>query len=1315
MINTYASLHVHSEFSSAVLKFPDAINKVKDIVEWSYNNGLYGVALSDHQSVSGFVELEKAANDLPNDRPFKHIFADECYLISKEEEERRKNDDDFRIKYWHYLVIALDEIGLKQLYEISSRAWLRSYTYKGLLRRPNYYEDFEEVIGNDKGHIVVSSACLGGFLPNCILNKDMRSAKKFIDWNIQTFGEGNFFLECQPCYEDNEEQLCVNKTLWQIHEKFNIPIIVTTDAHYLRPEQKYIHTAFLKSKDGGDSREPDKFYATTYLFTPQELRNMLYVSGFDDGQIDEMFQNTIDITDKVQTVTLKKQTRIPSLPFLPDFNIKHTYAEYYDQFPFIRRYALSKDRDEQYYYYQVECGLNKYRVDHNINVKDYLEQINIEMEQVDGLSKIFDGRMSDYFTVVQKIVDLIWTEGDSLVGIGRGSAGCYLTNFLLGITGLDPMLPELKDFFPWWRFCSVARSQSIFDIDIDIQSFKKEQIIEAIKKHWGWRKVCQVVTWGKLTSKTSLERAGKGLGIPDDTIGYIKSLIPVKRGATYSLNDCLFGNTKKEREKVPEFVAEVNKYPGLLETALAFEGMKISSGVHAGAVNLLHGDFTETGSYMVSSNGSIISQFDLHDAEYSGDLKMDLLSIDALQTIRTAIELLIKDGYMKWQGTLRNTYNHYLRYDVIEKESKEMWDLLPTMLNAFQYDSRAGKEALNKIGAQNLTELTLANGLMRLAVPSGEQPMDKYVRYRKNIKEWYQDMTDYGISQDEQEILKELLGKYCGMMISQETCMSVLMNDKVCNFTMKEADQARKAIAKKSAEALAETEERLYHKGAECGRSKKFLDYLWLEQIEMSKSYAFAFSHSAEYSTECLQELNIYWKYPKAYWNAAVVISQSQTEDKRENVSVAIDYGKISQSIYKARTNNIHVWNPSINRSDSSFGVDKESLDIMFGLGAISGINSDIVNQIIANRPYTSFHDFYSRNSYQGSLITQSKFIQLIKAGCFDEFEPSRLKVMKQYIVLSTNKRQTLTMANLPEALKIGAKPPKHLLAPYSFRKYVCSPEFFYRNHPNFKSKKLYWLDEKALNYFNNNLREEMKEEVDWWIDNETDKTIIVDKAIDKFYKATFDNLKEYINTPEYIDLFNKCLYRARLNELVPNKDENHWAFEALSYYDREHELANLNKKDYMVTDFDKIPDEPEFITKTYGKRSWKQYRLFRLAGTCIAKDDSHHTVTLLDVNNNVVQVKMDRSYYAHMKRQISVLDGKGGKTVMDKSWFTRGTCLMVSGYRQDSTTFRVKNYKSSLFPKKIQKIEGINRKTGEIVLIDNRYGFGEDGEDGSN
>lgn len=834
-----------------------------------------------------------------------------------------------------------------------------------------------------------------------------------------------------------------------------------------------------------------------------------------------------------------------------------------------------------------------------------------------------------------------------------------------------------------------------------------------MKEYFGDDKVLNVATFSKISSKTAIERACKGLNISSDEAGYLKSLIPVSRGKVAKLKDCVFGDKEKGVPPVYELISELNKYENLKETCLALEGLITNRGTHAAGVVVSNKPYTQYIGAIRSADGTLETCYDLWDSEAAGLIKFDMLTVQAADKLHKTMDFLLENKKITWEGSLKATYYKWIHPDVLEYEKVDMWDILPSIYSIFQFDTSVSVKALEATKPHSVMDLSAANSLLRLMPDDvDETPIEKYKRYKESHKAWIQDTINFGLNNDERTCLWEYLSDAYGMADSQEKIMRLSMDKRVSGYSLKEANKLRKSIAKKDEKLQEESREMFYEYGAKLGTRKIFLDYIWNVVFAASRGYSFSQLHSYSYSIIALQELNLNYFYPRVYWNCACLSVEASGEKEEGKDAATKDYSEVAKAIYKMKQSNISVSSPSINFSNSDFTPKEDTSTILFGIGGISGINAEIANQIIANRPYTSFYDFYSRNSYQGSLITQSKFIQLIKAGCFDEFEPSRLKIMKQYIVLSTNKKQSLTMANLSEALKIGAKPPKQLLAPYSFRKYVCSPEFFYGKHPNFKSKKLYWLDEKALNYFNNNLREEMKEEVDWWIDNETDKTIIVDKAIDKFYKATFDVLKEYINTPEHIDLFNKCLYRARLNELVPNKDENHWAFEALSYYDREHELANLNKKDYMVTDFDKIPDEPEFITKTYGKRSWKQYRLFRLAGTCIAKDDSHHTVTLLDVNNNVVQVKMDRSYYAHMKRQISVPDGKGGKTVMDKSWFTRGTCLMVSGYRQDSTTFRVKNYKSSLFPKKIQKIESINRKTGEIVLIDNRYGFGEDGKD---
>ena len=1299
MIDTYTSLHIHSEYSTALLGFTDSIIRIPKALQWCYDNGLRGMSLTDHEGVSGFIEMEQAVDKMNIDRPFQHIFGNEIYMLSEKENALHEVEGQ-RPTYWHFLLNCLDEKGIHQLYKLSSRAWLRSYMFRGLRRRPTFYSDIEEIIGKEPGHVVGSSACLGGYLPHLILEGNFNKAKRFINWCVKVFGEGNFFLECQPCLEDNEEQITVNKALWALHEEMNVPIIVTTDAHYTEEKDKEIHKAYLNSKDGGDTREADAFYATAHLFTPKELRNALHIC-FDDEQIDVLFQTTNEIADRVETFSLKKTTQVPALPSLPSFHITHQYRPYYSKYKFIDYYANSQDPYEQYYYYQVEHGLSEYQKTHDINIDKYLKQIDTEMEQVKGLGDIFDHqRMCDYFTVVQKVIDLIWSDGDSIVGIGRGSAGCYVTNKLLGITGIDPLEEGLADFYPWWRFCSTARSDSIFDIDIDIQSFKKERVIKAIKEYFGERRVCQVVTWGRLSARTAIERACRGLGISNDVAGYLRSLVPVKRGSVYSLNDCLNGNEAKGREKVSGFANELNKYPGLLETALAFEGLIISSGVHAGALNVLKSDFTDTGALMVSSNGAIINQYDLHHGEYGGQLKFDLLSIDALECIRSCLDTLVQNGKMKWKGNLRDTYNYYLSYDVLEKDNKEMWDLLPTMTNAFQYDTRAGKEALRKIGAQNLTELTLANGLMRLAVPDGEQPMDKYVRYRKDINEWYADMTEYGIDDSEQEIFKRLLSKYNGVLISQEQMMIILMDKEVCNFTLKEADKARKAVAKKNPQALAETEERLYTKGAECGRSKAFLDYLWNVQIEMSKSYAFALCHSHEYSTECLQELNMYYFYPKVYWNTAVITTQSQVADERENSAMSINYGKIAQSIYKARSNGINVQAPSINKSGLSFAPNEENDSILFGLGAISGVNPQIAQQIIANRPYTSFKDFFTKNTHQGTLVTKSKFIQLIKAGCFDEFNSDRVAVMREYFELSANNINSLTTANMGQIKSVGIYIPKAIIAPYNFKKYVTSKQFLYGKHPNFKSKNIYWLDNRALKYFNDNCRDCLVEGTDYW--QEDDRTVVVDKSLEKLLKPSLDNLKSYINQPEFLDKFNEATIDKNMAESVGSYDVNRWSFESCAFYSTNHELAGIDLEEYNISHFSDLPVDPVFIERSYGKRSWKQFELSAICGTVIARTDSHHLITILTPDNEVVNVKMSEGSFAWYKRQISEINPDGSKTVVEKSWLNRGSLLICCGYRRGEDDFVCKTYKNSIFNHQLMKI--VNVDNGKLDIQSERW-----------
>lgn len=408
-----------------------------------------------------------------------------------------------------------------------------------------------------------------------------------------------------------------------------------------------------------------------------------------------------------------------------------------------------------------------------------------------------------------------------------------------------------------------------------------------------------------------------------------------------------------------------------------------------------------------------------------------------------------------------------------------------------------------------------------------------------------------------------------------------------------------------------------------------------------------------------------------------------------------VDYGKIASAIYKMRKYGVNIKAPDINLSQADFTAIIETNSILFGLAGIAGINTEIAQQIIDNRPYTSFEDFYSKNSFEKSLVTQSKFIQLIKAGCFDEFNSDRLEVMNEYISLSTSDKKSITLANVSELLRIGVTIPKKLINPYKFRKYVCRPQFFYNNHPQFKSKKIYWLDEKAKKYFDRHCISMLKEETDYFY--EDDKLLVVDKSLEKIFKENTEQLKEYLNQPEVIKEYNQRAKENKLAALVPNLDTNHWMFEACSFYDRQHELAEINQ-DYDIVNFDELPESPIFVTKKYGNKEWKQMELSRIAGTVLGRVDSHHILTILDKNNNVISCKFTLTDFAEYKRQISTEEG-----VVDPSWFKRGQTLILTGVRMGQSDFRVKNYRSSIYQYKVQRIDSIDNE-GYITTTSTRW-----------
>ena len=827
-----------------------------------------------------------------------------------------------------------------------------------------------------------------------------------------------------------------------------------------------------------------------------------------------------------------------------------------------------------------------------------------------------------------------------------------------------------------------------------------------MKEFFGEDKVLNVATFSKISSKVAIEKACRGLGISDDVANYMKSLISVNRGKTASLSDCFNGNEKKGFSKNYTLISEIEKYPGLKETALAIEGTITNRGVHAAGLAICNEPYLNYTSAMRSPDGVMETSMNLWDSEAVSLVKFDLLTVSAVQKIHRAIDEMLKHNAIQWQGTLKATYEKYFHPDVIDYTTPEMWEEAPNIYGLFQWDTPISAKTLALIKPKSIMDLSAGNSLLRLMPDNvDESPVEKYIRYKENPEEWENDATNYGLTEDEKQVIRDICGDSYYLAESQEKIMRLAMHPKVAGYTLKESNKLRKSIAKKDEKLQEESKKQFFEWGKRQGTREIFLHYVWDELFSASFGYSFSSIHSYAYSVIALQELNIYYHYGHVYWNVGCLSTEAIGDDNGSGGGT--DYGAVSKAIYKMKAHGVSVQPPDINNAEIDFGCNPDEDLIYFGLGAIARINNEIANQVIQNRPYNSFKDFYIKNTYKGSLITESKMIQFIKAGCFDCFDKNRIRVMKEYIVYSNAPKKSLTLANMTEAWRIGARPPKELIAPYNFKKYVCNKKFFYANHPKIKSKKLYWLDDRALIFFNKNCRNALEQNTDWFEEN--DRTIVVDKALEKLFKPSFEELKEYINTPDFIEKYNKCLWKKKYKDLIEVEDVNKWSFDSVSFYSNEHELANVNFEKYNISRFCDLPEEPVFIEKTWGKRSWKQYEISQICGTVIDRTDAKHYFAILTPENEVVNVKMDSGKYAFYKSQISeTVDGK--KKVLDKSWLNRGTLVIVTGYRREND-FVCKKYSRTIFQHSMSKIDKVY-DDGSIDIISERYGIKKDEEE---
>ena len=439
----YTVTHLHTDLSNIRLK--DSIVKVDKAIDRAIEMGMSGIAITDHACLSAHVSAEIYTKQLiekgklPQD--FKVILGEEIYLTPNLENKG---------EYYHFVILAKDEEGHALLREISSTAWGNSYNYKNMDRVPISFDEFFSIVNKNKGHLIGTTACLGSYLGKKVgawreiieNNGDEFPVKldihSFVTRCIESFGD-DFYFEVQP--SDDDEQIYYNNTLKTLSKAYNVPLIFATDVHYLNKADRKFHSAFLNSQDG--DREVDKFYQTTYMMHYEEVKSYLSIS-FTDNEIEQMRKNSIGIADKCEMYSLYRPQQVPKCNFDLDkvkwyFNIGYEHID--------RLLNIEYKEDNYWIRYCLQSLEEK-----GLWNDEYLSRLNVEAEQLHLVSEGMGQRLSSYFILVQRMIELAWKH--SLVGIGRGSASGWLSNYLLNITGVDPIKHGLDMY---WRFLNTDR------------------------------------------------------------------------------------------------------------------------------------------------------------------------------------------------------------------------------------------------------------------------------------------------------------------------------------------------------------------------------------------------------------------------------------------------------------------------------------------------------------------------------------------------------------------------------------------------------------------------------------------------------------------------------------------------------------------------------------------------------------------------------------------------------------------------------------------------------------------------------------------
>lgn len=914
----FVHLHNHTHYSLL-----DGLTKIPDLVEFVKDQGMEAVAVTDHGTMSGLVELYKTCNGAG----IKPILGLEAYVAARGMEDR---DPAYDKQRFHITLLAMNNQGFENLCRLMTEAEIRGEYYKPRIDH--------EVMEKYSDGIICLSGCAGSEISEAIKAGDTKKARELTKWYQGIYGD-RFYLEMQDHgHPDSpthwETQNTINQELAKIAKETNIPLVVTCDAHYLRHDDQDAHEVLLCVGTAANLSDTNRMTLKDFELHVIPPSDIIKRWGED---FPEAVRNTRRIADRCNVDLQLGRILIPKFP-VPDGSSE---KEYLDELVFqglVYRYG-GKTLEEASKLTIPECREILEKVDKTPERAEeklkILPRIDYELSIVDKMG--YNG----YFLIVQDFIN--WGKSQRIVyGPGRGSAAGSILAYALRITELDPLKYDLL----FERFLNPDRI-SMPDIDTDIQDTRRDEVIEYCTQKYGEGRVGNIVTFGKMMGKMAVRDVARVMEVPYAEADYLAKLVPdPEQGHHVPIERAV--------KEVPELKAEYENNPvshEVLGFAERLEGTIRSHGVHACGVVIAPDDLVKFLPMEVSAKGPLTTQYPGPQIEELGLLKMDFLGLSNLSVINNALRMI------------RKVYHEDIDMYALPLDDEETYQLFQRAetTGVFQLESAGMKRYLRDLKASTFEDIIAMVALYR---PGPMQFIDSFIR-RKHGQEPITYLHPG---------LENALKNTYGIMIYQEQFMQI--SKEWCGFTGGQADTLRKAVGKKKIDLMNKVKPEFIEGAIKVGGATKEIAETFWEQLLDFANYCFNKSHAACYA------LIAYWTaYLKAHYPDAFMAAL-MTADMRWTDRLAIEISECKHMGIRVLGPDINE-----SYGDFGIVGGKKTIRFgLSGIKNMgkSLVEEYVIPERDKNGPFKSVCDFATR--VNATKFNKKSWETAIKTGAFDRF-----------------------------------------------------------------------------------------------------------------------------------------------------------------------------------------------------------------------------------------------------------------------------------------------------------------------------------------